>query len=68
MHNLPEIKEILNVHRAEGGFIGQKSFKENPLGQASKPFRELQDEAEEINKRVVNIQEDIEMDKEEATR
>ena len=68
VHHLPDFKEILNTHRHEGGFLGHKSFKENPLGQASKTFREMQGETEEINKRMLSIQEDIDMDKEESTR
>ena len=68
MHHLPEFNDILRTQRIEGGFVGQKSFKENPMGSARKVFNEMNEECEEIGKRVLSIQEDMDLDKEETTR
>ena len=41
--NVPEFTEMLNGHRKEGGYVGMKAWRENPLGSAAKAFSDAQE-------------------------
>ena len=40
-HHLPELKNILELYQHEGGFLGLKSYMNNPLGPANHAFLRL---------------------------
>lgn len=66
--NKPELKDILELNHAEGGFVGKKEYDSYPMGNATRDFQDLQAETDEIIKKLQNVEEDIELDKEQTTR
>ena len=40
-HNYPQMHNFLDDHRRESGFVGNKSFEINPLGNAQKEFIQM---------------------------
>ena len=46
--NVPEFTEMLQGHRNEGGYLGMKSWRENPMGSAAKAFSDAQERGEDL--------------------
>ena len=66
--NYPEIAEMITTFKKEGGFVGLKSYDSNPLGNAQKSFTEMMEEVEEMERKIIGINDDMRLDQEEATR
>ena len=50
------------------GFVKSKDYNENPLGTAKSAFYKLQDDYKKLEKRLTNMQEDNDLEKEEWAR
>ena len=67
-NNFPEFADMFEALKKEGGFVGLKSYEENPFGNATKDFHDMQEDAEEMERKVMTIQDDMKLEQEETTR
>jgi hypothetical protein len=66
--NVFDLTNILRNFRSEGGFLGQKNFNENPLGDKDKLFEDLAYRSENFEKKIISLDKEKESEKAEFAR
>ena len=59
------MEDLINMLKKEGGVVGKKSWLENPFGPAAKAFDDAQDDIEEHEKKIRELREDAQLEKQE---
>ena len=56
--NVFDLTDMINSFVSERGFVGQKTFNDNPMGSREKVFENYLDHTEELEKKVTHMAED----------